>query len=55
MERWQKILQKSTTDLKVVAKKFDIPEEDIDPLIQTFDMRITPYYMSLIKEKGEDI
>jgi len=55
MERWQKMLKKSTTDPKVVAKKFDIPEEDLDPLIQTFDMRITPYYMSLIKEKDDPI
>jgi lysine 2,3-aminomutase len=55
MERWQKMLQKSTTDPKVVAKKFDIPEEDLDPLIREFDMKITPYYMSLIKEKGDPI
>ncbi len=55
MERWQKMLQKSTTDGKVVAKQFDIPEEDMDPLICKFDMKITPYYMSLIKKKGDPI
>lgn len=55
MERWKKILKKSITNPKVIAKKFDIPEEDIEALKLMFDMRITPYYMSLIKEKGDPI
>ncbi len=55
MERWKKMLKKSITNPKVLAKKYDISEEDIEALKLMFNMRITPYYLSLIKEKGDAI
>jgi len=55
MERWRKILQQSLTTLEEVSKKFDIPIEQLEGLDKEFKVRITPYYLSLIKEKGDPI
>lgn len=55
MERWQKILQDSVTDANKIADRFDIPVEEVSRVSAHFNMRITPYYLSLIKEKGDPI
>lgn len=55
MERWKKILQQSLTSIEEVSKKFDIPIEELEGLDREFKVRITPYYLSLIKEKGDAI
>ncbi len=55
METWQKILQKSITKPEEIAEKFNIPLEEIEKIKQEFDIKITPYYMSLIKDKGDPI
>lgn len=55
METWQKILQKSITKPEEIAEKFYIPLEEIEKIKQEFDIKITPYYMSLIKDKGDPI
>lgn len=55
MERWRKILQQSMTRPEDIAKKFDIPLEEIKGLENEFNIRITPHYLSLIKEKGDPI
>ncbi len=55
MERWRKQLQDSVTSVKVLAEKFDIPLEDIKETENEFNVKITPYYLSLIKEKGDPI
>jgi lysine 2,3-aminomutase len=55
MERWQKILRNSVTDIEVLSKRFDIPIEDLKRLEQSFSIRITPYYLSLIKRIGDPI
>lgn len=55
METWQKILQRSYTKPEEIAAKFNIPIEEIQGLEDQFNIRITPHYMSLIKEKGDPI
>ncbi len=55
MERWQKMLQKSITRPEEISKKFDIPLEEVEEIKRVFDVKITPYYFSLIKEKGDPI
>lgn len=55
METWRKLLQNSVTSAEELSKKFDIPIEDIKAVANEFNIRITPYYLSLIKEKGDPI
>ncbi len=55
MERWRKILQQSMTRPEEIAKKFDIPLDEIKGLEDQFNIRITPHYLSLIKYKGDPI
>jgi lysine 2,3-aminomutase len=55
MEKWRKILQDSVTSLQALAKKFDIPLDKLAAIENEFNIKITPYYLSLIKEKGDPI
>lgn len=55
MERWQKLLQQSITRPKELSERFDIPLEDVEAIKKDFDVKINPYYLSLIKEKGDPI
>ena len=55
MEKWQKILQNSMTKIEDIARKFDIPIEELRSVENEFNIRITPHYLSLIKEKGDPI
>lgn len=55
METWQKILQKSLESATEIAERFDIPLADVEKIKKEFDIKINPYYLSLIKEKGDPI
>lgn len=55
MDTWQKILQKSLTSAKEISEQFDIPLADVEKIQNEFDIKINPYYLSLIKEKGDPI
>jgi len=55
MDTWQKILQKSLTSSKEISEHFDIPLADVEKIQNNFDIKINPYYLSLIKEKGDPI
>lgn len=55
MDTWQKLLQKSLTSAKEISDRFDIPLADVEKIQQEFDIKINPYYLSLIKEKGDPI
>jgi len=55
MERWQKQLKNSITNIEKIASRFDINMEDLLKLDTEFNIRITPYYLSLIKYKGDPI
>ncbi|MDD5764709.1 MAG: KamA family radical SAM protein [Candidatus Marinimicrobia bacterium] len=55
MEQWQKILKKSLTTVEEISERFNIPIEELKGLDKVFDIKINPYYLSLIKEKGDPI
>ncbi|MFZ0390788.1 MAG: KamA family radical SAM protein, partial [Calditrichia bacterium] len=48
-------LQNSLTKGHDIARKFGISPEDISSIEQNFNIKITPYYLSLIKEVGDPI
>lgn len=52
---WKKILRKSISNPKQLSLIFKIPEEDLKKVCEKYPARITPYYASLIKEKGDAI
>lgn len=55
MERWKIQLKNSITNLKSISKRFNIDAADLYRIDSEFNMRITPYYLSLIKQKGDPI
>ncbi len=55
METWQKILRESYHSPEILAEKFQLPVEKIRQIAEIFPARITPYYLSLIREKGDGI
>ena len=55
MEQWRKILQKSLTTAEEVAEVFDLNVDEIRRVAGTFRIRINPYYLSLIKAKGDPL
>ncbi len=55
MEEWQQILQQSLSKPEEIAQAFGLNVEDVRKLEKSFKIGITPYYASLIKEKGDPI
>lgn len=55
MERWQKTLSESITDLKQLARHFPIDPELLGPVVVRYPLRITRTYLSLIREKDDPI
>ena len=55
MERWQKLLQKSLTTAEEVAEVFGLNVDEIRRVAGAFRIRINPYYLSLIKAKGDPL
>lgn len=55
MEEWQRILKNSLSKPKEIAEAFDLNVEEVENVAKLFNIRITPYYASLIKEKGDAI
>jgi lysine 2,3-aminomutase len=55
MERWQKLLQKSLTTAEEVAEVFGLKVDEIRRVAGTFRIRINPYYLGLIKAKGDPL
>lgn len=55
MERWQKLLQKSLTTAEEVAEVFGLDVHEIRRVAGAFRIRINPYYLSLIKAKGDPL
>jgi lysine 2,3-aminomutase len=55
-ENWRELLKRSVTTAEELAASFpDVDVEEIRMVADRYDMRINPYYMSLIKEKGDPI
>lgn len=55
MKRWQKLLQKSLTTPEEVAEVFGLKLDDVRRVAGAFRIRINPYYLSLIKAKGDPL
>ncbi|MFH0845603.1 MAG: KamA family radical SAM protein [Pseudomonadota bacterium] len=52
---WEKILSESITAPEVLSKFFCADEREIQRVISTYPMRINPYYLSLIRDKGDGL
>ncbi len=55
MECWQRSLAEDITDLRGLSGHYPVDGELLQPVIDLYPMRITPYYFSLIKERGDPI
>ncbi len=55
MEKWQKLLQRSLTSAEAVADVFGLDHEEVRKVSARFRIRINPYYLSLIKAKGDPL
>jgi len=55
MESWKQILSKSITAPEQLPPFIEIDEKEIQRVVSQYPMCINPYYLSLIKEKGDGI
>ena len=55
MENWKQILAASVTNPEELARSFPIHPESLRPVIDHYPMRMTPYYLGLIREVGDPI
>ena len=55
MDDWQQILRGSLTKPQEIADSFGLNVKDVEKIEKSFRIRITPYYASLIKQKGDAI
>ncbi len=55
MDTWQKILQASITRPAQITPRFGIDPTPLDAVADQYPMRITPYYLSLIREVNDPI
>ena len=54
-DEWRKQIKESIRTPEELAERFDIPLEKIRSIAEEFPICITPYYLSLIKEKNDPI
>jgi lysine 2,3-aminomutase len=55
MEKWQKLARQSLTTVDQICAALNVPKEELAGLDQVFKIKINPYYLSLIKAKGDPI
>jgi lysine 2,3-aminomutase len=55
MERWQRILSESITDPDQLACHLPIDPEPLRPVVARYPLRITRYYLSLIRERDDPV
>lgn len=55
MDEWKRLLRDSTATAEDLAGHIDIDPLEISDTVQRYPMRINPYFLSLIKEKGDPI
>ena len=55
MSIWKSLLSRSITTAKELAQFFDVKKGDIERVTSRYPMRINPYYLSLIRKKGDAI
>jgi len=54
-EGWQQLLKRSLKSPEEIARFFNLDVEQVRKVARRFRVQITPYYASLIKEKGDPI
>lgn len=52
MTSWQQEIKKSITTSKALCRELDCNEADIDAVSNRYPLRISPYYLELIKKEG---
>lgn len=55
MESWQQSLQHSLTSVAQLARHFPIERTALEAVVERYPLRITPYYLGLIREVGDPI
>lgn len=55
MESWQRSLAESITDLRGLSGRYSMDGESLQSVVDLYPIRITPYYFSLIRERGDPI
>ena len=55
MEKWQTSLRRGITDPGELARRFGVPEGPIRRAAAKFPFRISPHYLSLIREAGDPL
>jgi len=55
MELWRKLLKQSIMDAGTLCRHFDLSHGEMAQIEKRFKIRITPYYLSLIKYQGDPL
>ncbi len=55
MEEWKKLISQTITEPEEIAKAFSLDINIVKSIHKKYPIRINPYYLSLIKEKGDPI
>ena len=55
MEEWKRLVRDTITNPEELAQILDVDVEEIKRVHKEFPLRINPYYLSLIQEKGDAI
>ncbi len=55
METWQKMLQASITSPSRLTRRYGIDPRPLAEVTECYPMRVTPYYLSLIRSVGDPI
>ncbi len=55
MENWQKLAAASITDAHTLSQYFSIDITEMEEICREFPLRVNPYYLNLIKYKGDAI
>jgi len=55
MERWRNTLSRGLSDPAELARRFGVPADPIRRAAEKFPFRISPHYLSLIREAGDPL
>ncbi len=55
MEKWKQLLSRAMTDPAEAARHFGVPEAPLRRAAEKFPLRISPHYLSLIREPGDPL
>lgn len=54
-EEWEKIISRSVTSPQDLSRLLEVTEADLKTVTALYPMRINPYYLGLVKEKGDPV